>query len=273
MQALALTQSWPVPTVAAAVVLADGSVTTIGPTDHQFQLASLSKLVMGWATLVACEEGTINLDQPVGQPECTLRHLLAHAGGYPFDGQETITTPGRRRIYSNTGIELAAEAVAHAAGMQFELYQREAVLEPLGMRHTSLRGSPAHGLRSTVGDLLAFVHELRAPTLLSAATATDFRTVQFPGLSGVVPGVGRYPDCPWGLGAEIRGNKQPHWTGMRNSPATFGHFGGAGTLLCVDPGAQVACLALTDRPFTEWSADALQLWPAFCDAVLQEVTA
>lgn len=273
MRALELTRSWPVPTVAAAVVLPDGSVATVGPTEQPFQLASLSKLVMGWATLVACEEGTVHLDQPVGQPGCTLRHLLAHAGGYPFDGQEPITTPGRRRIYSNTGIELAAAAVAITADMPFEQYQREAVLEPLGMHHTSLRGSPAHGLRSTVGDLLAFVHELRAPSLLSAATASDFRTVQFPGLSGVVPGVGRYPDCPWGLGAEIRGNKQPHWTGMRNSSATFGHFGGAGTLLCVDPGAQVACLALTDRPFNEWSAEALQLWPAFCDAVLQEAAA
>jgi CubicO group peptidase (beta-lactamase class C family) len=89
----------------------------------------------------------------------------------------------------------------------------------------------------------------------------------------VVPGVGRYADCPWGLGAEIRGDKQPHWTGTRNSSATFGHFGGAGTLLCVDPGAQIAGLALTDRPFNEWSAEALQLWPAFCDAALQEVAA
>lgn len=273
MQALALTRSWPVPTVAAAVVLPDGSVESIGPTDHLFQLASLSKLVMGWATLVACEEGTVHLDLPVGQPGCTLRHLLAHAGGYAFDGPEPITAPGRRRIYSNTGIELAADAVAHVAGMPFEQYQREAVLEPLGMRHTSLRGSAAHGLRSTVTDLLAFVHELRSPTLLSAGTALDYRTVQFPGLAGVVPGVGRYADCPWGLGAEIRGDKQPHWTGTRNSSATFGHFGGAGTLLCVDPGAQIAGLALTDRPFNEWSAEALQLWPAFCDAALQEVAA
>ena len=273
MQALALTQSWPVRTVAAAAVFPDGSVAVVGPCEHVFQLASLSKVIMGWATLVACEEGTVHLDQPVGQPGCTLRHLLAHAGGYAFDGSEPIAPPGRRRIYSNTGIELAAAAVAEAAEMPFEQYQREAVLEPLGMQHTSLRGSPAHGLRSTVDDLLAFVQELRAPTLLSAATALDHRTVQFPGLAGTVPGVGRYPDCPWGLGSEIRGDKQPHWTGTRNSPSTFGHFGGAGTLLCVDPGAQVACLALTDRPFSEWSAEALQLWPAFNDAVLQEAAA
>ena len=273
MQALALTESWPVPTVSAAVVRPDGSTATVGSVDHVFRLASLSKLVMAWATLVACEEGVVQLAQPVGQAGCTLQHLLAHAGGYAFDGAEPIGPPGRRRIYSNTGIELAAETVATAADMPFEQYQREAVLEPLGMRRTELRGSPAHGLRSTVRDLVTFVGELRAPTLVSAPTAEQFRTVQFPGLSGVVPGIGRYDDCPWGLGAEIRGSKQPHWTGTLNSPSTFGHFGGAGTLLWVDPGAHVACVALTDRPFDQWSAEALQLWPALSDAALQEARA
>jgi hypothetical protein len=41
----------------------------------------------------------------------------------------------------------------------------------------------------------------------------------------------------------------------------------------MDPVADVACIALTDRMFDEWSADALRLWPQFSDAVLAEVTA
>ena len=106
--------------------------------------------------------------------------------------------------------------------------------------------------------------------MISAESAAHYHTVQFPGLPGLVPGVGRYDDCPWGLGTEIRGTKQPHWTGTRNSPDTFGHFGGTGTLLWVEPGAHVACIALTDRPFNDWSAQALQLWPALSDAVLAE---
>jgi len=154
--------------------------------------------------------------------------------------------------------------------MPFGEYLREAVLEPLGMTSTVLKGSPAHAVLSTATDLLAFVHELRAPRLISAGSAAEFRSVQFPGLQGVVPGVGRFDDCPWGLGTEIRGTKQPHWTGACNTPPTFGHFGGAGTLLWVDPGVHVACLALTDRPFDEWAAEALKLWPAFSDAVLAE---
>jgi CubicO group peptidase (beta-lactamase class C family) len=73
--------------------------------------------------------------------------------------------------------------------------------------------------------------------------------------------------CDWGLGFELRDGKAPHWTGGRNSPATFGHFGGSGTFLWVDPAVGVACAALTDRPFDAW---ALQHWPEFSDAVLTE---
>ena len=62
-------------------------------------------------------------------------------------------------------------------------------------------------------------------------------SVAFPGLRGVLPGVGRFDPLDWGLGFEVRGSKSPHWTGTRNSPATFGHFGGTGTFLWVDPAA------------------------------------
>jgi CubicO group peptidase (beta-lactamase class C family) len=271
MQALGLTATWPVTTVAAAVLLPDGSSAGSGPVHHPFHIASVTKLLTAWATLIACEEGIVHLDQPVGQRDCTLRHLLSHAGGYSFDGERPIAAPGRRRIYSNTGVELAAQAVATAAGMPFATYLREAVLEPLGMTASELRGSAAYGLRSTVTDLIAFMRELRTPRLLGSASATEFHTVQFPELAGLVPGIGRFDPCPWGLGPEIRGHKQPHWTGTHNSPDTYGHFGGSGTLLWVDPGVQIACLALTDRPFVEWSAEALIAWPRFADAVLAEV--
>lgn len=279
MQALALTGTWPVPHVSAAVVVApkDGgtpAVHTVGDTQHSYRLASIAKPITAWAVLVAVEEGLLSLDTPVGQPGCTLRHLLAHAGGYPFDGPQPINTPGKRRIYSNTGIEMAAAAVADAADMPFEHYLHEAVLEPLGMAATTLRGSPAHAMWSTVDDVVRFTGELVRPRLLSAATAHEATSPVFPDLAGVVPGVGRYSRCTWGLGVEIKGDKAPHWTGPSNSPGTFGHFGGAGTLLWVDVGAlddrAVACIALTDRPFDDWAHEALRLWPSFSEAVLAE---
>jgi CubicO group peptidase (beta-lactamase class C family) len=273
VHALQLTESWPVDNVAAVVIGPDGSVETSGDQQRRFRVASVAKTVTTWACLVAIEEGIVALDQPVGQPGCTLRHLLSHAGGYAFDGPEPIARPERTRIYSNTGIEMAAACVADAAGMTFDDYLGEAVLSPLQMSATTLHGSPAHRLSSTAADLSRFAAELRQPQLISVATATAAETPQFAELSGVIPGVGRFNPCPWGLGFEVRGSKQPHWTGTTNSPQTFGHFGGAGTFLWVDPAAGVACLALTDRSFDEWAEEALRAWPEFSDAVLTEATA
>lgn len=272
MQALELVAGWPVPNASAVVISADGTVLGLaGDADHVFRLASLTKLLTAWATLIAVEEGLLTLDEPVGQPGCTLRHLLAHAGGYPFDGPDPIAPPARRRIYSNTGIELAADAAASRAEMPFADYLHEAVLEPLGMASSQLVGSPAHAVRSTASDVGRFLAEVQRPTLLSATTAADAVHQHYPHLAGIVPGVGRFDPCPWGLGFEIRGGKSPHWTGHTNSAATHGHFGGAGTMAWVDPAIDGALVALTDRSFDEWAVEAMRCWPALSDAVVEEL--
>jgi CubicO group peptidase (beta-lactamase class C family) len=133
------------------------------------------------------------------------------------------------------------------------------------MAHTEVRGSPAHAVWSAVSDLLALCRELLRPTLVSPATLAEATRPQFPDLGGVVPEVGRFDPNPWGLTFEVRGHKRPHWTGTRNSPATFGHFGGSGSFLWVDPEARLGAVAITDRDFGPW---ALEAWPAFSDAVL-----
>jgi CubicO group peptidase (beta-lactamase class C family) len=272
VRALELIEQWPVPHVGAAVVGADGSVLgRAGETERSFRLASVTKPLAAWAILIATEEGIVALDDPVGQPGCTLRHLLAHAGGYQFEGAEPITKPGRRRIYSNTGFDLAAGAVERAAEIGFARYLAEAVLAPLDMGATALHGSAAHGCRSTVDDMIAFIAELQRPTLVHGDTATDAFTAQYPELAGIVPGVGRFDPCPWGLGLEIRGDKSPHWTGRTNSSATVGHFGGAGTMMWVDPAAGCGLVALTDRAFDDWSIEAMKRWPELSDAVVAEI--
>ena len=225
-------------------------------------------MITSWAVLVAVEEGTVALDEPVGPPGATLRHLLAHAAGYGFDTEVAITRPERNRIYSNTGIEKAAKHVADRSGIPFADYVREAVFIPLGMSQSELRGSPAHAVYSNVVDLANFAAELLSPRLVSRATADDATSIQFPDLNGVVPGFGSFRPNPWGLGLEIRGEKSPHWMGTRNSPRTFGHFGGSGTMMWADPTIDTALVALTDRDFDQWSADALREWPALSDAVV-----
>lgn len=260
------------PTAAAAIVDTGGRVVaTFGPLDQPFRLASLTKVFAGWAAMVAVEEGSVTLDQPVGQPGCTLQHLLSHAGGYPFEGDEPISAPGQRRIYSNTGIELAAAAIAANTEIGFDAYLAEGVLLPLGLDTSDLRGPVAHGLWSTVTDVAAFLAELQRPTLISAESAATVRRPHYPDLGGIVPGVGRFDRCPWGLGCEIRGDKWPHWTGRSNSERTFGHFGGAGTMMWVDPDAGGALVALTDMPFDNWSDIVVGLWSQLSDAVVEEL--
>jgi CubicO group peptidase (beta-lactamase class C family) len=73
----------------------------------------------------------------------------------------------------------------------------------------------------------------------------------------------------WGLGFELRDAKQPHWTGMRNSSLTFGHFGRSGTFLWVDPERDLALACLTDLTFGDWAKDA---WPRLADAILTEAS-
>lgn len=270
MTALDLAAAWPVPAVSGAVVSRGTVADTIGDTGRVQRLASISKPIGAWATFVALEEGIVTLDQPIGQPGCTLRHLLAHAGGYPFEGLEPISPPDRTRIYSNTGFDLACAAVAEAADMPFAEYLGLAIFEPLAMTSSRLIGSPSHGVHSNVDDLVRFVLEVRSPTLITPATAALAEHVHSPTLAGIVPGVGRYERCPWGMGFEVRGDKHPHWTGRTNSARTFGHFGGSGTMFWVDPVADVALIALADRPFDEWAPAALEAWPTLSDAVLDE---
>ncbi len=212
------------------------------------------------------------LDAPLGPEGSTVANVLSHSSGLAPDREEgadgdpaVLAEPGRRRIYSNRGFELLGDELERSTGIDVATYLHEAVVEPLGLSATRLQGSPAYGAVSSVNDLLRIGAELLSPTLLSEWTVTSAITPHLPDLPGVLPGFGRHEPNPWGLGFEIRGDKQPHWTGAGNSPATFGHFGRAGTFLWIDPEVQVVCAALTDREFGPWAASA---WPPMADAVL-----
>ena len=266
MHALRAVDEWGARTAAAGVVRAGTELGAYGPREVVLRWASITKLLTGLAVLVAIEEGTVDLDEPAGPEGSTLRHLLAHASGLPPDDGPPLMPPGRRRIYSNVGIEVAAELVSARAAMPFADYFAGAVAEPLGLSG-ALRGSAAWGYAGPLDDLLKLARELLAPTLVASETLDEATSVQFPGLAGVLPGFGRIEPNDWGLAFELRDDKSPHWTGARSSPRTFGHFGAAGTFLWVDPEAGLACGVLTDREFGDWARDA---WPRFNDAVLEE---
>jgi len=266
VDALRQVEGWPAATVAVAVLRGGEQIATRGPREQVFRWASVTKPVTALATLIAAEEGILDLDDAAGPPGSTVRHLLAHASGLPFDGRTPISEPGKRRIYSNTGFDVLAEAVGAAAEMPFTEYLRAAVLGPLEMA-AELRGSAGSELHGTLEDLAKLAAELQRPRLIAPETLAEATSVQFPGLVGVLPDIGRMDPNDWGLGVELRDAKHPHWTGERNSPRTFGHFGGSGTFLWVDPEPGIACVCLTDREFDRW---ALEAWPRLSDAVLAE---
>jgi len=265
---LSTVDSWPA-SAAAAVVSPAGMLAAHGPTGTVFPLASVTKPLTALATLVAVEEGAVELSDPADEavvPGASLRHLLAHASGLAPERPMRAFPPATRRVYSNVGINLAAFLVERAVDMPFAAYLAEAVAKPLHLAATTLPGSAAAGGTSTVDDLARVAHELLVPSgLLHPATLADATSVQYPGLRGVLPGFGPQDPNDWGLGFEIRDGKHPHWTGSRNSQRTYGHFGQSGSMFWVDPDVPIALIALAGRPFGEWAA---QAWPRLADDVL-----
>jgi len=266
VQALRQIDAWPVEFAAAGVVDQEGRLATYGDASRPVRLASVSKPVAALAVLVAAEEGVLDLDEPAGPAGSSVRHLLAHASGLPFEGAEPIARPGRRRIYSNEGFRVLAGHLATRAEMPFAEYVRLAVCKPLELGLDPV-GDPGSGMQASLQDVLAIGSDLLHPRLVAEETRDEMVAVQFPGLTGVLPDYGRFDPLDWGLGVQLN-TRPPSWMGARTSPRAFGHFGGSGTFIWIDPAAAVVCAALTTREFGEWAKDA---WPRLSDAVLAEL--
>jgi CubicO group peptidase (beta-lactamase class C family) len=267
--ALAAIDAWARPR-AAAVLVGGEIVDDRGDVDVDLPWASVTKVATALATHVAVAGGSLGLDDAAGPPGSTVRHLLAHASGLAFDRPEVRAPPGARRIYSNAGYEVLAGVVAAAVRKPFAAWLEESVLAPLGMGRSRLVGSAAAGLHGPLADLVGLAEELQRPTLVPPCSAALLRDVAFPGLAGLLPGLGHQVANDWALGPEVRDHKAPHWTGAHNHPSTFGHFGASGSFIWIDPAAGVACACATGSSFGAWARDA---WPALADAVLTEWSA
>ena len=261
MEALEQVDGWPAEHVAVGV--AGTAEATHGETERVFPWASVTKLASAVAVLVAVEEGLVDLDEPAGPPGSSVRHLLSHASGLPFERGAPISRPGIRRVYSNHGFDVLADFVAGRAEMPFADYFGH-VWQPGPV----LKGHAGSGAEGTLADALELARELLAPRRIAPETLAEATSVQFPGLMGVLPSYGRQDPNDWGLGIELRDSKSPHWTGTRNSPRTCGHFGRSGTFVWVDPEPGLALACLTDLEFGDWAREA---WPRLSDAVLAEV--
>jgi CubicO group peptidase (beta-lactamase class C family) len=136
-----------------------------------FDVASVAKQFTGLAVAMLIEQGKLSLDEDIhkylpdvpdfGKP-ITIANLLHHTSGlrdWPetlrlsgldMEGPISLETilemvrrqreldfaPGEEHLYSNTGYNLLAAAVAKVTGQSFRAWTEANIFRPLGMKHT-----------------------------------------------------------------------------------------------------------------------------------------
>lgn len=170
---------------------------------------------------------------------------------------------------------------------------RDTALEPLNSTFWRTLGLPTLGLLTNAQGVLALLAcftpanvataaPVQRPRFLPAELTRAAITDQGLGRPGGFPGgeafhgfsVARpmwWPECRWGLGAELRGSKRPHWAAGNAAPESFGHVGLSGCVVWCDPVANVSWALLGSR--TADCAWLLRHGPMITNAVLASVTA
>jgi CubicO group peptidase (beta-lactamase class C family) len=145
----------------------------VDPAKTLFRIASISKLFTWTAVMQLVEAGKLDLDRDVNEyltnvevpatfeEPITLRHILTHTPGFedqvirlfsltedalkPLDEvlrdelPLRVRPPGVLPSYSNHATALAGLIVQEVSGIPWELYIEQNILDPLAMRHTTVR--------------------------------------------------------------------------------------------------------------------------------------
>ena len=259
---------------AIAAVRANGEVVwSQGDVAQVFPLASVTKIITAMATLSAVQDGILDLPDVVGADaagrQYSVAHLLSHSSGLAQegDGGDFRDAPGRRRIYSNQGFEVLGSYLQKKVGVPNTRWIDQTVAAPLGMRATTVPRSPASSGFGNAIDMTLLIEELLHPALLTPKSHSALATTVLPGLRGILPGYGMQSDNAWGLGAEVKAQKTPHWTPPEASAQTFGHFGMSGSFVWVDPKRGIGATFLGSQPFGQWHKDN---WPAVGSRILHQ---
>lgn len=188
----------------------------------------------------------------------------------------------RRRVLAPLGLD---EIVARPSGADLDRLAHTAGAANPGTGHESynspywrdlaipwggLFGTPAGVLRfaaSFLPDQDAFPNHPLSPESIAAMTTDQAGGV--PG--GVESGKVWWDNAAWGLGWEVKGTKSNHWTGTATSPATFCHFGQAGTLVWADPERDLAMAVFANRTVTRMWGFILPRWARLSDDLVAVV--
>ena len=219
VDALRQVEGWPAETVAVAVLRGGEELAAHGPREQVFRWASVTKPVTALADARRRRGGDRRPRRAGGPARLDGAAPAGARSGLPFEGRTPIAAPGERRIYSNTGFEVLAELVGDGRG--------DAVrgVPACGGARAARDGRGAAGLaglrpaRAASTTCCASAAELQRPRLVAPETLAEATSVQFPGLVGVLPDIGRMEPNDWGLGFELRDAKRPHWTGAHELAA------------------------------------------------------
>lgn len=125
-------------------------------------------------------------------------------------------------------------------------------LAPFNSRFWRSLAMPWAGLVTDAAGILALVRAFHgvpagylSPGILAEATSNQNGDLA----GGSVPPL-IWPHCPWGLGPELRGEKQPHWAPATVGPDSFGHAGASGCVVWFDPASDLAYAILGARTAT-----------------------
>jgi CubicO group peptidase (beta-lactamase class C family) len=210
-----------------------------------------------------------------GYEEITVRHLLTHTSGLPSQGDVALfetgragirLEPGREMAYSNVAYDLLGEIVQRVSGQSFDDFTRQYLFEPLGMKDATFihpgkvrercirpragttydwpdevngKTEPSSTLWATAMDMAIFAQTFLNRgiygdfRLLSPATVAAMTRNQVPGIPREMIGGIVSPPCGfgWFMLDEVRFPNTPClW-----SPQSYGHSGGSGAFLWVDP--------------------------------------
>lgn len=247
-------------------------------------------------------------DGPTGgndEPLPTLEDLVDRYIALPL-----ADDPGTIVRYANTGFAILTRVIERATGEDFwswtlangvnDALQDGIVVRPdhaqssriAHLRDASAVGTPresynsdwwrqtaipwggAYGTADAAARFAAsFLTEHADSLPLSPAVrraAVSNQTGNLPG--GVGSGRVWWPEASWGLGWEIKGSKRRHWSGELSSPATYCHFGQAGTLMLGDPASGITLAVLTNRSVAKMWGFILTRWLRLSNAVMAAAT-
>ncbi len=258
-----LDDDWPGLPAYVVLRVRDGLVQRVhesGPLDEVRPWASVSKMAVALAFGVEMDWGFHEYSETAGPRGANFANLLSHSSGLGLEEGDPLVPIATKRVYSNYAVDHAVHAIVGESSAAAWLDHR--LFQSLGMTSSALVDRPASGVSGSTNDMATLAVSWLRPDAVARATRDRLIRPYLPDLAGIVPGFGRFTPCPWGIGPEVRGDKE-HWMGDW-PPASFGHFGQSGSLMLLNADEGIGVVATSTEPFGSW---AVNLWPEWTSAM------